>query len=66
MNSEWGNQLEQAAITDYRGNTKNNIQFDRRLVLMIVAPIRYSQLRSSDITNVSTLCLFFYIDISFC
>ena len=33
------------------------VTFDQRLVLMLVWPLRYSNLKSSDINNVSFVCV---------
>ena len=33
------------------------VTFDQRLVLMLVRPLRYSNLKSSDINNVSFICV---------
>ena len=36
---------------------KVGVGFDQRLVLMLVMPIRYCNLKSSDINNVSFICV---------
>ena len=62
-----------AASTDWLDNIQNGLKkmnpntrteyekvgvaFDERLVLMLVLPIRYCNLKSSDVNNVSFICV---------
>jgi hypothetical protein len=44
--------------TDTKTEYENvGVAFDQRLVLMLVQPLRYSNLKSSDINNVSFVCV---------
>jgi hypothetical protein len=44
--------------TDTKTEYENvGVAFDQRLVLMLVRPLRYSNLKSSDINNVSFVCV---------
>jgi hypothetical protein len=44
--------------TDTKTEYENvGVTFDQRLVLMLIRPLRYSNLKSSDINNVSFVCV---------
>ena len=44
--------------TDTKTEHENvGVAFDQRLVLMLIWPLRYSNLKSSDVNNVSFICV---------
>ena len=58
VNSVWGKRIKQAAIAKFPatdGITAEGIPLDEKLPLILVKPIRYSNLRAIDVSNVSII-----------
>jgi hypothetical protein len=63
VSSQWVPNLQEAArkklgTDDDTGKyiIRKGIAFDEKLVFMLVLPIRFSNLKASDVTNVSKVC----------
>jgi hypothetical protein len=69
VSSSWLGLIQKEAKKKYKFAEgtfeKDGIAFNERLVLLLVLPIRYSNLKSSDVANVSNgVCLYSYIVLS--
>jgi|FrelakmetLWP11LW_1041352.scaffolds.fasta_scaffold11106_2 hypothetical protein len=61
VSSTWLPKIIEAARSKYKISEdktveKDGIVFDERMILLLVLPIRYNNLRTADVNNVST-CL---------
>ena len=61
VNSMWPQQFRERAKAAYGGIEKDGVVFDESSVLLMILPIRFANLKSSDINNVSWLLHSYFV-----
>ena len=61
VNSMWPQQFRECARAAYGAIEKDGVVFDESSVLLMILPIRFANLKSSDINNVSWLLHSYFV-----